>query len=457
LLFQRLANYGTYCSSDRQEENLVDFRALSAVAVLFALIAAGPARAADCPGNPNAIGTSRTLYIDPIEHIRLGMMQYPESLPLADHEVVLTFDDGPLPPHTGHVLQTLASECVKATFFLVGRQANAYPEWVRKIHEAGHTIGTHSQNHPLRFNHMTTEQIDQEVEGGITSVAAALGDRAEIAPFFRIPGLLRSDTVERYLASKSLMSWSADFPADDWLRRISSKEIAARALRRIEARGRGMLLLHDIKPATAVALPIILHELKKRGYHIVHVVPASAEHPKTVTRIADWASRKHKAPSSTVAWPQPSLTIETLLAEPTLPVPDPQNLGLDLAGMLRRPASLPRSKLSASAYDEPPADPSWPPVVTVPSDVANARAATLPVPELKTFGIGRNATPIFAVSVNKRYTVGRGASHHRAATRAPQQTGKVATSHHPRRATPRPVANAGTRHVHVARKPPGAS
>lgn len=416
---------------------MVDFRALSAVAVLFALVAASPVRAADCPGNPNAIGTSRTLYIDPIEHIRLGMMQYPESLPLADHEVVLTFDDGPLPPHTGHVLQTLASECVKATFFLVGRQARAYPDWVRKIYEAGHTIGTHSQNHPLRFNHMTTEQIDQEVETGITSVAAALGDRNEIAPFFRIPGLLRSDTVEHYLASKSLMAWSADFPADDW-RRISSKEIAARALRRIEARGRGMLLLHDIKPATAVALPIILHELKKRGYHIVHVVPASAEHPKTVTRIADWASRKHKAPSSTVAWPLPSLTIETLLAEPTLPVPDPQNLGLDLAGMSQRPAS------------------SWPPVATVPSDVANARAPTLPVPELKTFGIGRNAVPIFAVSVNKRYAIGRSASHHRVATRAPQQSGKVATSHHPRRATPRPVANAGTPHVHVARKPPGA-
>ena len=65
------------------------------------------------------------------------------------------------------------------------------PDVVRHIYAAGHTIGTHSQNHPLTFHRMPLEKAEQEIEGGIASVAAALGDPADVAPFFRIPGLLR--------------------------------------------------------------------------------------------------------------------------------------------------------------------------------------------------------------------------------------------------------------------------
>ena len=100
-------------------------------------------------GNPNALGTSRTLVVDPRQHPRIGTMQYPETLPLADHEVVLTFDDGPLPKNSNKVLDILADECVKATFFTIGEQARASPEGVRKLLAAGHTIGTHTQTHPV--------------------------------------------------------------------------------------------------------------------------------------------------------------------------------------------------------------------------------------------------------------------------------------------------------------------
>ena len=62
-------------------------------------------------------------------------------------------------------------------------------------------------------------------------------------------------------------------------------------MRRIEAKGRGMLLLHDIKPATVLALPIILRELKSRGYRIVHVEPATFERAKTATRPSQMAGR----------------------------------------------------------------------------------------------------------------------------------------------------------------------
>src|SRR5471030_2822815 len=101
------------------------------------------AMASSCLGNPNAIGTSRTITVEPSEIPRIGSMQYPTTLPLNDHEVVITFDDGPLPPFTNQILETLTAECVKATYFLVGRMVTAYPDAVCRIYNAGHTIGTH--------------------------------------------------------------------------------------------------------------------------------------------------------------------------------------------------------------------------------------------------------------------------------------------------------------------------
>src|SRR6201996_1766054 len=110
---------------------------------LFTGLAGQSALAADCPGHPDAIGTERTLVVDPREHPRIGTMQYPETLPLRDHEGVLTFDDGPLPPNSDQILAILASQCVKANFFLIGEMAHTYPDGVRKLVDAGHTVGTH--------------------------------------------------------------------------------------------------------------------------------------------------------------------------------------------------------------------------------------------------------------------------------------------------------------------------
>src|SRR3569623_269740 len=115
---------------------------------LLAMLAVGApaAHAADCPGHPDALGTSRTLVVDPREHPLIGTMQYRETLPLKDHEVVLTFDDGPLPKYSYHVLKMLDDECIKATFFIIGQQAKANPEGARKLIAAGHTGGTHSMD-----------------------------------------------------------------------------------------------------------------------------------------------------------------------------------------------------------------------------------------------------------------------------------------------------------------------
>src|SRR3954465_5003248 len=277
-------------------------------ATLVLAVAAGvvseAALAADCPGHPDALGTARTLVVDPKEHRLIGTMQYRETLPLEDGEVVLTFDDGPLPRNSNQILEILASQCVKATFFMVGRQAQANPDGVRKVRDAGHTVATHTQNHPSSMHRLPIDRAKQEIDNGIASVTAALGDDgAALPPFFRIPGLARNDGIEEYAASKGLQIWSADFLADDW-RHVSSARVYDLAMQRLTANGKGILLLHDIQPRTVAALPRILQELKKRGYRIVHVVPATADRPKTPTEPREWQLHPVSQMVAIARWPK---------------------------------------------------------------------------------------------------------------------------------------------------------
>src|SRR5689334_3815417 len=272
---------------------LADVRNGCWTALCLALLACSTARAEDaapannCPGHPDAIGTSRTLVVDPRAHPRIGSMQYPETLPLQDKEVVLTFDDGPIPKNSNKVLQILADNCVKATFFEIGDQARANPEGIRKLVEAGHTVGSHSQRHPLNYNKMSEAQAKAETEAGIESIKAAMTDPNAIAPFFRIPGLMRAPPVEAYAEQRGLQIWSTDTLADDW-HRISPAKLHDLAMKRLDEIGKGILLLHDIHERTAIALPNILRDLKARGYRIVHVVPATPDRPATPTEPAQW-------------------------------------------------------------------------------------------------------------------------------------------------------------------------
>ena len=256
--------------------------------VMLMQAAVGPsAYATECPEKLDVLGTSRTIVVDPKEHTRVGTMQYAETLPLADHEIVLTFDDGPSSRYTDRVLAILAAECVKATFFMVGKMAQTFPAEARKVRADGHTVGTHSFSHPLTFNKMSEVEAGTEADKGIDAVAAALGGRDEVTPFFRVPGFLTSTTTEAALASRGLMTWSADIAADDW-KRISGAEVAKRTIAAIEAKGRGILDLHDIHERTVEALPTILTELRLRGFKIVQIVPATAALAKTATTPEQW-------------------------------------------------------------------------------------------------------------------------------------------------------------------------
>ena len=267
-------------------------------AFMFALLAAQTdAMAADCKGNPNALGTGRVIAVDPAEHGRIGTMQYAETLPLRDHEVVLTFDDGPLPPRTSKVLDILASECVKATFFLVGKMATEFPSLVRRTYSDGHTIAAHTQTHSPKIWKWPIADQEADINEGFASVAKVLGDPRAVAPF--------SDSRARQIGGNrnpfgraGIMVWSADFPADDWLR-IGAKQVAARALQRLEKKGKGVLLLHDIHQVTVLALPELLKELKKRNYSVVHVVRAGPDRPKTATDPAQWLMHASERPTVT--------------------------------------------------------------------------------------------------------------------------------------------------------------
>ena len=370
------------------------------LALVASLAVLGPsAFAAECPGHPDAIGTARTIVVDPTEHPKIGTMQYEETLPLRDHEVVLTFDDGPLPPHSTAVLDILAAQCVKATFFIIGRMAKAFPEGVRRVRDAGHTIGTHSQNHPLSFERMPLNRVKQEIEEGIDSTKAALGNETDLAPFFRIPGLLRSPLVEEYLASRGIMTWSADFPADDW-HHIPAARVASLALSRLEAKGKGVLLLHDIQARTVAALPIILRELKARGYRIVHVVPATPDRPKTPTEPREWRYGPSDL-SAALRWPKGSRLFAA--ASATTMVPGLSDLGiLDGRGAVIAPTDAMPIGVQRPRIPIP-QEPIWPRHIRLAPDLG---PTVLAVPSQDLFRIGTVPNDAFMMAQPPRHAAG---------------------------------------------------
>lgn len=349
-----------------------------------AVFSAAPVRAETCPGNPDALGTSRVVTVSPEQYQHLGSMQYKETLPLNDHEVVLTFDDGPLPPWSNKVLDTLNAQCVKVSYFLVGEMAHNFPDVVRREEASGDTIGTHSQSHPTRFEKLTGDKLNFQIDAGIASVSAALSNPHDLAPFFRIPGLGRSQADEAALAERSLVIFSVDVVADDWFRRISPEQIVQRAMTRLEKRGSGILLLHDIHEHTALALPALLKELKERGFHVVQVVPAAPTPPAAPSEpvVATAAQAQTLASAmpepgiidegaTTAAWPQSGAA--PTVDDVALAAPDA------VAFDIKYPLSA-----DADADGEPAASVQWPKLseMSLP-----ATAADLPVPGLADIGL----------------------------------------------------------------------
>lgn len=232
------------------------------------------AHAEDCPGNPDAMGVARTIVIDPKETPTLGGHQYNSRLPLEPKEFILTFDDGPIKKTTPEVLDFLKKECAKATFFLIGVNAQENPDLVRRIAEEGHTIGTHTQTHAY-LSRLPIEKAQKQIDDGFRSAQAALDPIGKkVSPFFRYPGLLDTPQTEAYLREHGVATVGIDVLASDWFHRLqhNPEGILQRAVSRLEERGSGILLLHDVKKVTAGLLPELFKRLKERGFKLVHMV-----------------------------------------------------------------------------------------------------------------------------------------------------------------------------------------
>src|SRR4249919_1171150 len=165
-----------------------NFIKLLCAAVCASMALAAAAAAAECP-RKDALGTSRVLAVDAATSPRVGLKSFPQTLPLRDHEVVLTFDDGPWPTTTPKVLAALAHECVRATFFLIGKPASEHPELVRRLAAQGHTVGHHTWTHH-NLKYMKPDAATGEIDKGIAAVEMALHGKATTVPstpFFRFP------------------------------------------------------------------------------------------------------------------------------------------------------------------------------------------------------------------------------------------------------------------------------
>jgi peptidoglycan/xylan/chitin deacetylase (PgdA/CDA1 family) len=230
-----------------------------------------------CPGNPQALGTERVMAVDARTTPRVGRKHFPATLALGAKELVLTFDDGPWPATTPNVLDALKHECVRATFFVVGRHTEEHPQIVRRALAEGHTVGHHTYAHPL-LDRMPLDRAEAEISRGITADEFALYGRHRtnpITPFFRFPGFASSQALLDRLSDRGIVVFGADVWASDWLPMSPDEELKL-ILARIEKIDHGIVLFHDTKAQTARMLPAFLRELKRRGYRIVHVVAAGA-------------------------------------------------------------------------------------------------------------------------------------------------------------------------------------
>ena len=250
--------------------------------------------AAACP--PEALGVARTLEVGTSGGLQVGLKTYPRSLALDDREIVLTFDDGPAAQTTPKVLDALAKECVKATFFLVGRNAEALPALVKREIAEGHTVGHHTFSHPAAtLRGLSESAAQEEILRGFEADDKAAYGTASGAPkvrFFRFPGFADTPALVAWLSAKNIAVFGADLWVSDWQRMTPETELAL-ILSRLDKEQRGILLLHDTKQQTAAMLPDLLQELKKRGYKIVNIVPGTNPAP---TRAAPegWTSATEK-------------------------------------------------------------------------------------------------------------------------------------------------------------------
>jgi peptidoglycan-N-acetylglucosamine deacetylase len=274
-----------------------------------------------CAMSGQALGVSRIVEIDTSTGALFGSIstQSREARFLEPKEVVLTFDDGPMPAVTRSILDTLDRYCTKATFFSVGRMAVAYPATVRSIVDRGHTLGTHTWSHPLSLRRLPLDKAKEEIEKGYAAVTLAAG--RPIAPFFRFPGLSDSGPMLNHLQSRGIAAFTVDVVSNDSYI-ADSERLLQRTLKELDTNKGGIVLFHDIKPATARMLPRFLAELQSRGYRVVHLRAKGTVEPQAAytVSVTPLLAKGEKAASGSALMPFYGLVKPGELAQADVPV-----------------------------------------------------------------------------------------------------------------------------------------
>jgi len=269
-----------------------------------ALVALASSAAVACP--PGALGVSRIAEVGTQGGLEVGLKSFPQTVPLADHEVILTFDDGPDAQYTPEVLKALADECVKATFFVIGSKVAEWPGLARAELAAGHTIAHHTFSHPQPTLRNMAPQVARAdilkgmatVEHVLYGVAFAPGEPSDLSqihlhtPWFRFPGFADTKDIKAWFKANNVGTFGVDEWASDWIVMTPEQELKL-IMGRLEREGRGMLLFHDNHPWTAAMMPMFLKELKARHYKVVAMVPGPGHGP-TVDAPGGWTSETDK-------------------------------------------------------------------------------------------------------------------------------------------------------------------
>jgi peptidoglycan/xylan/chitin deacetylase (PgdA/CDA1 family) len=196
------------------------------------------------------------------------------ELPLGQKRVALTFDDGPHPETTRAVLRLLAARGAKATFFVVGRKVERYPEVVREIVGQGHALGLHGYEHDRLYSLRSTSYVLADIERTQDVIEAVCGQRPSL---FRPPigfvSHLTAIAAER--ARVTLSGWSVR--ALDGVRGATAERVAARVLPRIE--DGAIVMLHDAaeredySPVSLEVLPRVLDRVAELGLETALLEP----------------------------------------------------------------------------------------------------------------------------------------------------------------------------------------
>ena len=195
----------------------------------------------------------RTLKVSSVSEIRLR-----------DKEVILTFDDGPVPGKTDRILATLRQYNVKATFLMVGQMASSYPAIAKRVIGQGHSIGGHTYNH-ANLAQAGMSRALTDIANGNAAVARVTGARVG---FFRFPYLADTAALRRAVADRGQVVLDVDIDSKDYFK-SGPETVAARTMAKLRVRSKGIILMHDIHGRTVAMLPSLLSQLKAGGYKVV--------------------------------------------------------------------------------------------------------------------------------------------------------------------------------------------